>query len=381
MRIAICGMGIRAIHLAKVFMHEVPDVELVGFYDEGNPDTGWIDELDEYDSLKGMLEKTNPDLLFVTSPNHKHLEHIRTGLEMGVQIFSEKPVVTTIKDTFALGDLLEKYGTDRVIVGLVLRYSKHARDLKAAIEAGQIGSIASIEASEYIAPDHGAFFMRDWRRKDEYSGGFMLEKCCHDLDLYNMATGSRPFRVASFGGRRSFIPENAPADGLDSSVYHEKDSRWSAQKDPFNVDGDIVDHQSTIIEYESGASMTFHTNSNVPDEHRRFCVIGDKGMAEGDFIRGYMRVTDARTGARHQNDQYSQKDGPPGYLGKHYGADHFMVRDIVAHLNHPSKKLPVGVVDAIVAGIVAMAIDESRQTGKIVDLTRYWEKLDAYNFD
>ena len=27
--------------------------------------------------------------------------------------------------------------------------------------------------------------MRDWRRYGHYSGGFMLEKCCHDLDLYN----------------------------------------------------------------------------------------------------------------------------------------------------------------------------------------------------
>lgn len=42
-------------------------------------------------------------------------------------------------------------------MGLVLHYSQHVRDLKKALDAGQIGP---------IAPYHGAFFMRDWRRKN-----------------------------------------------------------------------------------------------------------------------------------------------------------------------------------------------------------------------
>ena len=377
MRIAICGMGLRAIHVASLFKREMPETEFVGFYDAGVASADWADDpIPEFDSLEDMLEATNPDLLFVTSPNYMHLDHIRTGLEFGVRIFAEKPVVTTIEQSFALAELLAKYGSDRVIIGLVLRYSKHVRDLNAALEQGQIGSIASIEASEYIAPYHGAFFMRDWRRKDEYSGGFMLEKCCHDLDLYNMVTGSRPARVASFGGRRSFLPEHAPAKDEDDRIYHVKESRWESQDDPFHVDGDIVDQQTAIVEYESGASMTFHTNSNVPDEHRRFCVMGAKGMAEGDFVRGYMRVTDARTGTRHLDTQYADDDG---LLGTHYGADDLMVKDIVAHLRGANEKLPVGVVDALIAGITAISIDEARRAGKVIDLAPIWEKFDSYN--
>ena len=69
-----------------------------------------------------------------------------------------------------------------------------------------LGNIISIEASEHIMPWHGGFFMRNWRRKEKFSGGFMLEKCCHDIDFYNMIVGCRPKKVASFGGRRSFIP-------------------------------------------------------------------------------------------------------------------------------------------------------------------------------
>ena len=52
--------------------------------------------------------------------------------------------------------------------------------------------------------------MRDWRRLEKYSGGFMLEKCCHDIDLYNGIVGDRPSRVVSFGGRNNFIPSEEP---------------------------------------------------------------------------------------------------------------------------------------------------------------------------
>ena len=61
----------------------------------------------------------------------------------------------------------------------------------------------------------------------------------------------------------------------------------------------------------------------------------------------------------------------------HYGADNLMLKDINHHLTHSEKiNLPVGVKDCIEAGIVAMKIDESRKTGKIIDLSDSWEKLD-----
>jgi predicted dehydrogenase len=146
-------------------------------------------------------------------------------------------------------------------------------------EDGLLGDIVSIEASEHIEPSHGAFFMRDWRRYEHYSGGFLLEKCCHDLDLYTGVVGKRPTRVASFGGRKTFIPKNKPAEncGVDTSLYHEKPSGWEGDEKVFDSDGNIVDHQTAIVEYEGGETLAFHTNMNVPDEFRRFCIVGTKG--------------------------------------------------------------------------------------------------------
>ena len=57
-----------------------------------------------------------------------------------------------------------------------------------------------------------------------------------------------------------------------------------------------------------------------------------------------------------------------------------MLTDITNHfLNQSTNSLPVGVVDCMEAGLVAMKIDESRETNQIIDLTDTWKKLDKYN--
>tara|TARA_B100001964_G_C14072983_1_gene526747 strand:- start:170 stop:922 length:753 start_codon:yes stop_codon:yes gene_type:complete len=245
-----------------------------------------------------------------------------------------------------------------------------------------IGSIVSIEASEHIMPWHGGFFMRNWRRKTSYSGGFMLEKCCHDLDFYSMVVGCRPIKVASFGGRSAFLPENSPhlygEKNLD--VYHEYNLKgWESQEKVFDSDADIVDHQVSIIQYENGATLAFHTNMKVPDEFRRFAIIGTKGMAEGDFVRGYLTAHDSHSGKKIFDENFGSafQQGTKG----HYGADQLMVKDINDYLlGNFSESLPVGVIDCMQAGLVAMKIDEAREKNQIIDLRETWNKLDRYNF-
>lgn len=374
MKVVTAGIGLRAAHLLSIFKEKMPEMEIVGFYDPQPTHLHMIgDDVPQFDDVAQMLKDTQPDLFFVGSPNCFHLDHIKLGLTAGVQMFSEKPVVTTKADTMELAGLLAKHGTDQVMVGLVLRYSQHMVDLRAVLD--ELGPITSLEASEHIAPYHGAFFMRDWRRKIAWSGGFMLEKCCHDLDIYNMVTRSRPKQVASFGGRKSFIPEFAPTSNTENEIMHRKASVWESVDDAFQSDGDIIDYQTAILQYSSGASLAFHTNLNVPDEHRRFCVMGALGMAEGDFSRGFLKAT-ARDGHTIADHDYTK--GDLANASAHYGADHMMVADIVAFLRGETSSLSVGVVDALEAGLAAMAVDEARISGTIVDMTDTWAAFDSY---
>ncbi len=376
MRIVTAGIGLRAGHVLSLMCNIMPEAKVVGYFDPQPTHLDMIGmDTPRYPSVEAMLSESAPDLFFIGSPNEFHLEQIKLGLEAGVRIFAEKPVVTTIDESFALAELLAKYGSDRVMVGLVLRHSQHMVDLRNALSQNAMGPITSLEANEHIAPYHGAFFMRDWRRMASHSGGFMLEKCCHDLDLYNMITGSRPARVASFGARRSFLPEHASISNEETEIFHRKKSVWNSIDDPFHSDGDIIDCQTALLEFESGASMTFHTNLNVPDEHRRFCVMGAHGMAEGDFVRGYLKIT-RRDGTVFADHDYTK--GDLAKSGHHYGADHLMVTDIAQFLRGEIDRLPVGVVDALEAGIGALALDQARQTGQVVHLHDIWSRFDQY---
>lgn len=379
MRVGIIGLGFRLGYLGNVFAEMDPDFQIVGYVD---PDPAGMERLVEggipagtsYATPEELIASEQMDLLMIGSPNHMHLDHIRLGLEAGLTVFSEKPIVMTMEQSYALAELLHRYGHDRLLVGLVLRYSPLYKDLRQAQADGRLGDVVSIEASEHIQPYHGAFFMRDWRRYEKYAGGFMLEKCCHDLDLYNGVVGARPRFVASFGGRKSFTPTNAPetAGINDLEVYHRKPSGWLGSDKVFDSDGDIVDFQTAIVEYENGASMTFHTNLNVPDEFRRFCVIGAKGMAEGDFVRGFLDVHRAHDNAKVIANTYQA----PSVKSQHYGADEQMAEDVVRHIKDGAP-LPVSALDALEAGILAMAMDEARLTRKVVDLEPVWARFDA----
>ncbi|TYC61961.1 Gfo/Idh/MocA family oxidoreductase [Rhodobacterales bacterium] len=378
MKVGIIGLGFRLGYLGFVFDQMDPDFEIVGYVDPAPAGLPMLEEKgisagNSYATPQELIANEEMDLLMIGSPNHLHLEHIRIGLEAGLKVFSEKPIVMTVEQSYELADLLHRHGHERLLVGLVLRYSPLYKDLRKAQQDGLLGEVVSIEASEHIQPYHGAFFMRDWRRYENYAGSFMLEKCCHDLDLYNGVVGARPRFVASFGGRKSFTPENAPTnEGVnDLEVYHRKPSGWLGADKVFDSDGDIVDYQTAIVEYENGVSMTFHTNINVPDEFRRFCVIGAKGMAEGDFVRGFLDVHNARDNEKVIGKSYQA----PSETSHHYGADEQMAEDVVKHVRDGAA-LPVSALDALEAGILALAMDEARKTRTVVDLAPVWQRYD-----
>ena len=379
MKIGVVGLGNRIAHVFYELKKINNKAELVAYVDPQPIGKNYAIKNNffptkNYLTLGEMISNESLDLLMIGSPNHLHLEHIKEGLNAGLKIFAEKPIVVDENQTFELAKLIKEFGSNQILVGLVLRYSQHARSVRDLLNKNLIGNVVSIEASEHIMPWHGGFFMRNWRRKEKYSGGFILEKCCHDIDFYSMIVNSRPIKVASFGGRNSFIPENQPKESIQEYTKYNLEG-WEAKKEVFDSDADIVDHQVAIIEYENGATLAFHTNMRVPDEFRRFAVIGTNGMVEGDFVRGYLKAHDQKN-----NIILDENYGAAfGEIKGHYGADNLMLKDINDHLiNSKISELPVGVIDCMEAGLVAMKIDESRKTGKIIDMKETWKIFDSY---
>lgn len=385
MRTGYVGLGARIANVSNCLQNVSSEIDPCAYVDPSPAGLKHVEArsgntLTAYDDLEGMLRLENLDLLMIGSPNFMHMGHLRAALKSDVRyIFCEKPIVTSEAETFELLELMKAHdGARRVLVGLVLRYSPLYAELKKSLAAGQIGKVVSIEAAEHIGPYHGSFFMRDWRRYEKNSGGFMLEKCCHDLDLYQGVVGARPRFVSSFGGRKSFVPENRPDQDHSfpaPEIRNRVDPftpRWGGGNADFDSDGDLIDYQTALIEYEDGANLCFHTNMYVPDEFRRFAVMGTKGMAEGDFIRNFFKVHDALT-----SKCLVDISELPGEREGHYGADDGMARD----LNHYFKMgggLPVDVMDALEAGLTAVKLDEARRSRSVLDLTETWQQFDSY---
>lgn len=132
---------------------------------------------------------------------------------------------------------MAKFGHERLMVGLAVT-RRFTATPGGSGGGGNLGQIVSIEASEHIEPYHGAHARL--APHERYSGSFMLEKCCHDLDLYNGIVGARPERVASFADARASRLDNDPArEGInDLELFHRKPSGWKGTDKVFDSDAE-----------------------------------------------------------------------------------------------------------------------------------------------
>jgi hypothetical protein len=53
-----------------------------------------------------------------------------------------------------------------------------------------------------------------------------------------------------------------------------------------------------------------------------------------------------------------------------------MARDIIAHLG-TGAALPVSVLDALEAGLLALTMDEARRTRSVINMDPLWARFDA----
>ena len=173
--IAVAGLGQRIAVVLRNLIAAAPQARIVAYVDPepyGLPSLKkrGIDVGKEYGDVDVMLAETQPDLFVIGSPNHLHLEHIKAGLAAGVRIFTEKPIVRTEEETWELARLLRDHGETSVLVGLVMRSSPLTKSVAALIAQGRVGQMVSMEGNEHLHPEHGAFLMRGWRRRDLRGG-------------------------------------------------------------------------------------------------------------------------------------------------------------------------------------------------------------------
>jgi predicted dehydrogenase len=378
MRLAVIGLGQRIGAVLRALKRAGADFEVVGYSD---PSPVGLDDLAAEgispgracDSAEELLTEAEHDLVLIGSPNHLHAEHLMLALYGRAPVFVEKPIVRTEAESYALARRLAAGETPPLFVGLVLRSAPIVREVLDIVHEGHLGQIVSIDATEHLPPEHGAYLARNWRRKREWGGSFLLDKVCHDFDILSEIAGARALRVASFGGRAVFRPDREPAtrDYSDGTpAFQAWPGGWAALDDAFAGDADVTDHQTALVEYQSGVQLSFHSNSASALRERRWYIAGTEGTLSADIARNTLMWR--RTLERGS----PYRKAFPVSEGDHNGADVAMARDLMAALEGEAR-FPASALHAIEAGLTVMALDKALALGQVVDCTATWTTLDA----
>lgn len=258
------------------------------------------------------------DVVIISLPDRLHYPAAIKALEKGYHILLEKPVGCTWDECKRLKEKV--ISAHRIVLtGYVLRYAEFYRQLREVLNTKVIGDLVSIHHLAAISFGKSAHsYCRGNWSVEEKATGMLVNKCTHDFDLIEWWTkGKKPFRISSFGSLQHWRPENKPAGAADrchdcpESVrancpfdayklyYERKDLRYhfadesdaAIQKmietSPYGrcvyaCGNDSVDHQTVLMEYQGGLTVTMEMESYSQQRDRVTHFYGTRGEIVAD---------------------------------------------------------------------------------------------------
>ena len=177
-------------------------------------------KLKVYDALENACMDPEADGLIIATPNFSHISVIREAIKSEKHILLEKPMATTIPDAYEIFKIADDYPAVFQI-GLQYRYkAMYVEAIQEALKNRKLGDIKMINIAEHRYPFLDK--VKQWNKFNEYSGGTLVEKCCHYFDLLNLFAQSRPEKVYATGSMavnfKKFEYEGRESDILDNAV-------------------------------------------------------------------------------------------------------------------------------------------------------------------
>lgn len=228
------------------------------------------EQLRTFTDWREALAVDEVDAVVIALTNDKHHEAAIAAFEAGKHVLLEKPMGLTIRECdeilaaqAAAGKLLQ--------IGHEMRFQRLYQKMKAMIERGDVGDLQLMWCREFRGP------MRvGWRSSEALTGGTLLEKNCHHVDLFNWMLG-KPIKVAAQGGRNVLLDREV-LDNAQVIVEHEGGRRATLDLclfAPFGGECEIgVAGSEGRIDTENQALRLVHQRFDIPERTE---------MAVGDF--------------------------------------------------------------------------------------------------
>lgn len=313
------------------------------------------DPLRRYTDLESACSDPDADVLMICTPNFTHFDVLKTALASGKPIFLEKPMATTLADAAALMDAARKHSAF-VQIGLQYRYKAQYKEAFDEVRTrGSLGQIHTISMSEYRPPFLDK--VGQWNKFNRYTGGTLVEKCCHYFDLINLMADARAVRVYASGGRAvNFL--DFKKDGVSS---------------------DIDDHAFVVIDYANGIRASFTLNMFCPDFSEEMIVVGEQGRLHTherfDFHAQAPMQTSIRVELGENGASRSTELSYPRLIEQsgHHGATYFEHIALMDQLE--GKQVDCATVQqGLWSMIVASAAQESMRTGQAVAIDSFLQE-------
>jgi predicted dehydrogenase len=323
-RIGLIGSGIIGeVHV--VSFGQVPEAELCAVCDINK---ARVDEIQKrhsipagYTDYNEMLRKERLDGVVIATPDHLHLAPVKAVAAAGLPMLLEKPIATTLEDSLAIMEAVEKAKV-KAVMGLCQRFSPRYIALKDRVASGLLGVPHTARAARLIR------ISAAWR----YNGRCSVNQFvfCHDIDYLLWVLGPR---VASIYATR-----------VDFLVYERTGE---------------ADSYLNLVKWKDGASASVLITWAMPDS---FGVVEDDCVVIG--TKGYAEVTRSRESHLIADDKVETiealpKEQEPQYVDQ--------ARAFVAVAKGTQKPRST-LTDGLRAQKLTLAAEESIRVGRPVEV-------------
>ncbi len=394
-RAVVLGYGIRGRVYARYAKTHPADLEVVGLAD---PVAAFPTDLNcpTWKSWEEALAAdVDADAAIVSLPDRLHRDACLAALDRGLHVLLEKPIGCSWRECEEIRDA-QRRARRLVLTGYVLRFAPFYGKLREIITSREIGDITSVHhlvAISYGKAAH-AFCRGNWAREADGTPT-LVQKCTHDFDLVEWwAKGKACRRLSSFGSLSHWRPENRPEGAADRCKdcppavraacpfdayrlycdrkdlrYHFADESDEAMRRVVETSrygrcvyacgNDNVDHQTVLMEYDGGLTVTIEMESYSKTRRRVTHIYGTRGEILADESRVKVRPFVGET-----------RVVVPEQAGAHGGGDTGIMAEFVKLARSASPERYAKILEAsLESHRLAFLAEESRRTGRTMDAT------------
>ncbi len=259
----------------------------------------WLEQFGAvyYADRDAFLADPDIDAVLITSTNDRHAEDCIAAAKAGKAVFCDKPIAVSVEDGVRIAEAVEKYKVP-FLTTFPVRFSDAVRRTKALIDAGRLGKIQAV-----CATNHGCMYepgAPDWVLDPlKNGGGCIIDHTVHVADIIRWFTGEEFDTVSTYAKHalhdRIQTEDIAVMQGtMTGGAIFQIDASWSRRpEDP--MWGDVTirvagEKGAAYLDLYNNQRMEVYTNGDLRMQYPNLVA-----REHGDIFDDYLRHAEQGT--------------------------------------------------------------------------------------